>query len=211
MARYVLHYFKFHGRAEAIRLAFKLAGVDYQEKYIQWPTEWEQNKRRYPTQQLPVLEVDGKMIGQSKAILRYVGREFGLYGNTSLEAAHIDQVIDTVDDSWAVVNDLYVGTKEEQTASTRKFLTEVTPLVYATLDRLLDLEQAGEYFVGNSITIADLFFFTTVDFVNFVSKGSNSLKKFPKLMAVKGRVADNPKVAAWLAVRPPEPPYDEPE
>ncbi|XP_038075533.1 hematopoietic prostaglandin D synthase-like [Patiria miniata] len=208
MVRYVLHYFRFHGRAEATRLAFKLAGVDYQEKYIEWPSaEWEECKQRYPTQQVPVLEVDGKIIGQSKAILRYVGREFGLYGKTSLDAAYIDQAIDTAEDIWAAVNDTYVGTKEQQAAKTKTFLTEVVPPVYASLDRQFAVEPAGEYIVGNSITIADLFFFTAVDFVNFVSRGANSLEKFPKLTTLKSRIASDPKIAAWLAERPPEPPY----
>ena len=44
MVKYVLHYYKeHHGRAECIRLAFKLAGVDYVEEGIEM-SEWAQCK-----------------------------------------------------------------------------------------------------------------------------------------------------------------------
>lgn len=49
-----------------------------------------------PLGQLPVLEVDGKLICQSNAIYRYVAREFGFYGDTSCEKGRIDQISETV-------------------------------------------------------------------------------------------------------------------
>ena len=44
MVVYKLHYFRSQGRAEAIRLAFKLAGVDYQEVTIQH-ADWSERKQ----------------------------------------------------------------------------------------------------------------------------------------------------------------------
>ncbi|XP_038061243.1 glutathione S-transferase-like [Patiria miniata] len=205
MVKYVLHYFKAHyGRAESIRLAFKLAGVDYEEKNFEL-ADWPKLKQNYATQQTPSLEVDGQMICQSKAVLRYLAREFGFYGKTSLDAAFIDQAIDTVEDLWSEVNHAFDGPKESRPQRIEKFLTDVVPPIYATLERLIGLKQAGDFFVGNSITAADLFFFTAVDMVNFfLPNGANSLEKYPKLGALKSHIAANPKIAAWLAVRPPE-------
>jgi glutathione S-transferase len=39
---------------------------------------------------LPILEVDGVAIGQSKAIERFVAAKVGLLGASPIEAAHID-------------------------------------------------------------------------------------------------------------------------
>ncbi|XP_038061249.1 hematopoietic prostaglandin D synthase-like [Patiria miniata] len=203
MVKYVLHYFKGHGRAESIRLAFKLAGVDYEEKNYEF-ADWPKLKPNYVTQQTPALEVDGTMICQSKAVLRYLAREFGFYGKTSLDAAFIDQAIDAVEDIWSELNPVFHGPRESMPQRIEKFLKDVVPPIYATLERLIGQKQAGDFFVGNSITAADLFFFTAVDMVNVLSKGANSLEKYPKLVALKSRIAANPKIAAWLAVRPPE-------
>ncbi|XP_038061248.1 hematopoietic prostaglandin D synthase-like isoform X3 [Patiria miniata] len=203
MVKYVLHYFKAQGRAESIRLAFKLAGVDYDEKSFEF-ADWPKLKPTFPTQQTPSLEVDGKMICQSKAILRYLAREFGFYGKTSLDAAFIDQAIDAVEDIWTAGDIIFHGPAESRPEKIEKFLKDVVPPIYATLERLIGQKQAGDFFVGNSITAADLFFFTAVDMVNVLSKGANSVEKYPKLVALKSRIAANPKIAAWLAVRPPE-------
>ncbi|XP_038061245.1 hematopoietic prostaglandin D synthase-like [Patiria miniata] len=204
MVKYVLHYFKgVNSRAESIRLAFKLAGVDYEEKNFE-RADWPKLKPNYVTQETPSLEVDGQMICQSKALLRYLAREFGFYGKTSLDAAFIDQALDTVEDIWSEANHVFHGPQESKPERLDKFLKEWVPSIYACLERLIGQNHAGDFFVGNSISIADLFFFTAVDFVDVVSKGANSLEKFPKLVALKSRIAANPKIAAWLAVRPPE-------
>ncbi|XP_022087460.1 S-crystallin 4-like isoform X1 [Acanthaster planci] len=203
MVKYVLHYYKAQGRAESIRLAFKLAGVEFEEVNFTF-SEWPEIKDKYPTQQTPALEVDGKMLCQSKTILRYLAKEFGFQGKTNLECAFINQAMDVVEDIWAEANIVFQGPKESRAERAAHFLKETVPLVYATLERSLTMEPAGNFFVGNSITAADLFFFTAVDFVNVLSKGANSLEKFPKLDALKRRIAANPKIAAWLAVRPPE-------
>ncbi|XP_022087459.1 hematopoietic prostaglandin D synthase-like [Acanthaster planci] len=208
MVKYVLHYFKANGRAESIRLAFKLAGVDCEEVNIEF-SEWPKIKNRYPTREVPALEVNGQMLCQSKAILRYLAQEFGLYGKTNLEAAFIDQAIDMVEDIWAAANHTFGGADIILKDKAEPFLREIIPSIYASLERLLALEVAGDFFVGNSITAADLFFFTAIDFVDVMSKGANSLEKFPKLDALKRRIAANPKIAAWLDVRPPEATFKE--
>ena len=52
----------------------------------------------FPYKQLPVLEIDGKQVGQSIAICRYLGNKVGLGGTTGLENLEIDSVVDTFTD-----------------------------------------------------------------------------------------------------------------
>lgn len=51
-----------------------------------------------PFGQVPVLEVDGKKIGQSVAISRYVGKLAKLDGGNDLENFEIDSVVDSFSD-----------------------------------------------------------------------------------------------------------------
>lgn len=51
-----------------------------------------------PMGQMPILEVDGKVVHQSAAILRYLGRRFGLAGSNDWEALLIETVADSITD-----------------------------------------------------------------------------------------------------------------
>lgn len=51
-----------------------------------------------PQGQMPVLEIDGKMYNQSKAIMRFLAKKFGLYGSDDQEAWEIDATADAIDD-----------------------------------------------------------------------------------------------------------------
>ena len=84
-----LVYFNLMGRAETARLILAQAGVSYEDKRIE-KEEWPALKASLPMGQLPVLEVDGKTIGQSMAIARYCARRFGLAGKDELEGAMAD-------------------------------------------------------------------------------------------------------------------------
>ncbi|KAK3791685.1 hypothetical protein RRG08_004436, partial [Elysia crispata] len=60
--------------------------------------DWPAFKPKTPFGQMPVLEVDGEMMGQTVAICNYLAREFGLYGKTALETFHVDEVVCLVND-----------------------------------------------------------------------------------------------------------------
>lgn len=47
---------------------------------------------------MPILEVDGKVASQSIAILRYLGKRFGLTGSNEWEDLLVDSVADTFAD-----------------------------------------------------------------------------------------------------------------
>ena len=60
---------------------------------------WSSLKRETPWGQVPVLEVDGKMLAQSRTIMAYVGRVTGLHPEDPFAAAKVDEFCDTVEES----------------------------------------------------------------------------------------------------------------
>ena len=63
---------------------------------------WSSLKRETPWGQVPVLEVDGKMLAQSRTIMAYVGRVTGLHPEDPFAAAKVDEFCDTVEECVAV-------------------------------------------------------------------------------------------------------------
>merc|ERR1712228_836862 len=108
MPTYKLIYFNGRGAAERTRIMFAIKKVEYEDFRYEVtfanpgdPTtaerpEFERDKAagKFTANlgELPILEVDGVQIGQSKAIERYVAKAIGMMGSTALEEAQIDAI-----------------------------------------------------------------------------------------------------------------------
>lgn len=51
-----------------------------------------------PLGQVPVLEIDGKVYNQSKAICRFLAKKNNLSGSNEQESYEVDATVDTIDD-----------------------------------------------------------------------------------------------------------------
>uniref|UniRef100_A0A914DRK2 glutathione transferase n=1 Tax=Acrobeloides nanus TaxID=290746 RepID=A0A914DRK2_9BILA len=97
MVKYTLHYFDARGRGECARLLLAYGEEDFVDKrYTQ--EEFKEAKKSMPFGQVPVLEVDGKMLPQSFTINRYLARKYGLAGKDDFEQATVDAIGDSVMD-----------------------------------------------------------------------------------------------------------------
>merc|ERR1712012_791873 len=97
-----LTYFNLRARAEPCRLLLAYGGIKYEDERIPPPWDpsstWSTLKPTTPFGQLPVLNWDGVEVCQSMACARFIAREVGLAGNTSLEQAQADEVVDVIQD-----------------------------------------------------------------------------------------------------------------
>lgn len=91
-----LHYFDAAGRAEPIRwiLAYG-AGEEWTDHRIE-RAEWPAIKASTPFGSVPYIDVDGKPLGQSIAIMRYLAKQYGLAGQDAWENAEVDAVADYI-------------------------------------------------------------------------------------------------------------------
>jgi glutathione S-transferase len=90
-------------RGEECRLAFALAGVDFEDHRIARES-WGELKPTMPFGALPILEVPGHPpIAQSNAILAYIGRRYGVHPTDLVEAARHEAVMAHVEDLRATL------------------------------------------------------------------------------------------------------------
>ena len=87
-------------RAETSRIALFIGGIEFEDFR---PSKEEINKMKtegfFPFGQLPILEIDGKIIAQTGAIARFCGKLSKLYpSENQFEAAKVDEVIDLATD-----------------------------------------------------------------------------------------------------------------
>merc|ERR1719433_2453921 len=100
--QYKLTYFPIDGRAGPIRLMFKVAKQRYKDEKIAF-SDWKDLKGSTTWGSMPYLEVDGELITQCRAIVRFVGKRLGFYPENDALAAHCDAIHDVMEDIQAAI------------------------------------------------------------------------------------------------------------
>jgi len=204
MPSYKLTYFDFDGgRAEPIRIAFHAAGIPFEDDRISFP-EFGEMRQGTRFNSVPVLEIDGAAVTQSNAICRYVGKMAGLYPDDALQALYCDEVLGAHEDLMHYIVRTF-GLEGDQLRLAREELVDGWLSVYLRgLDQLLT-RGGGEYFAGNSLTMADL-----KTFVQTRSLRAGTLEHVPTDIAERlapglvnhqRRVEADPRVVAYYASR----------
>merc|ERR1711875_123212 len=198
-----LTYFNLKGRAELSRLILAQAGVKYEDCRIA-REDWAQLKTSLPLGQLPVLTVDGKTIGQSITIARYLAKRFDLAGKTDLEAAQADQAVDALTD--LMNNVAPIGRERDETKKAemkKKMEAETLPSWMKMMEGLLT-KQGGNYFAGSQLTWADIAVYSSIDMMkNFV--GEPDLSDCPNMKKLLKTVKNLPNIKKWEETRPDTP------
>jgi prostaglandin-H2 D-isomerase / glutathione transferase len=200
MSKPKLTYFDFSGsRGEECRMALFLAGVDFEDHRLK-PGEWPSLKPETPFGSLPILEIEGKpALGQSNAILAFVGRQHGLHPADPWDAARHEGVMEAVEDLRAAMTPLTKIEDEAEKKSSREAFAAGALRAWATH---VEAQIRGPFVEGEKLHVADLkLFMITHSFVSGVYDHfpNDCLAAFPKLTALHDAVVAHPKVAAWRA------------
>ncbi|EDV25615.1 uncharacterized protein TRIADDRAFT_55906 [Trichoplax adhaerens] len=202
MPSYRLTYFDARGRGEVIRYLFVLADVPYQDVRVT-SEEWREIKSdiKAPFGQLPILEVDDKVLCQSDAIAVYLAREFGLTGKTSWDEYRVYVVQGAVNDLIAKLIDIHYYTDEETKKAEKQkdFSENFLPSWLSAVEKVYK-EGGTSFFVGDSLTLGDLHFLFAGETLQMLDK--DIFKSAPALDELFDRIANIPKIKAWREKRP---------
>lgn len=190
---YKLYYFDAAGRGAIIRHLFAYGNQSFEDIRIP-KDQWPEYKNKTPFGQLPVLEIDGQQVAQSRAIARYLAKKFNLVGKNDLEALKCDELIDTIEDflqkglKYFLEND-----PAQKEIHRKKFFEEDIPYYLEKFEAIVS--KNGGYTVGSQLTWSDFQFAGTL--AELEKHHAGLLKPYPALSGLIDKVSNLPSIKAW--------------
>jgi glutathione S-transferase len=191
-------------RAETSRLALFIGGIEFEDLR---PSREEIAKMKtdgtFPFGQFPVLQVDGKTIAQTGAIARFCGKLSGLYpSKDEFAAAKVDEVIDLATD---ITNQMRPALRETdpklRIEMRRELFKTILPQWLGFLEKLLQGNGDTGFFVGHSISVADLAVWRLCAWISggiIDGLPVDLLDGFPLLSVHQSQISNLPKVVEWI-------------
>ena len=202
-------YFNFpFWRAEVARIPLYISNTKFEDKRIS-SEEFSYIKENgkmtdgtiIPFSQLPVLVIDGQSIAQTGAIARICGKISGFYPDSLVEAAKVDQIIDTATD----INMLMRPSMREQDPDKKKLMRQKLskndlPKYFGYLENLLQDENI--WFAENRMTIADIAIWRLMGWLKsgvIDDIPQDITDDFNKLNRVYSEVNNNTDIKRWVS------------
>lgn len=222
MPTYKLTYFDIRGLAEISRWLFKIAKVDFEDarfsfafgtpgdfSTIQRP-EFDAAKAAGELDpalgKVPILEVDGAKIGQSKAIERFLARELGFMGSSPVEAAQIEMLCEHVIDfkqAYQKVRGITDDTEKEK--KMKEWFDETLPTNVALAEKSLPA-GSGPFLIGSKVSLADIVWYSFLaapkGFFDNAEGAKAAFQGCPRVKAAMEAVDAIPELQEWFKVRP---------
>jgi glutathione S-transferase len=217
--RYELYYTTSNpGRGEFIRLPLEEAGAEYidvargtgprqgpeaVQRFIQKASV------RHPPFAQPFLKAGRRVIAQTANILLFLGPKLGLAPKTQADRLWAHQLQLTIADLLKEIQDThhpvahglyYEDQKPEALTYSKHFLAERLPKFLGYFERVLGGADGHVFMVGNALTYVDLSMFQLIEGLRF--SFPHTMERiggsYPGLAALHDRVAERPRIAAYL-------------
>ncbi|MDG2519916.1 glutathione S-transferase family protein [Caulobacter segnis] len=218
---YELYYWPgIQGRGEFVRLALEQAGADYVDvgrgskadgQGVPALTAFLEGDATTRAPFAPPFLKDGDVVvGQTAAILMHLGPKLKLTPKAEADRLWVHQIQLTIADLTAEAHDshhpvglslYYEDQKKEAAKRSKEFRKQRIPKFLKWLETILAANPAGDqWLVGDKLTYADLSAFQVVQglLYAFPKATKKTLKETPKLAALAVRVAEQPRIKAYL-------------
>jgi glutathione S-transferase len=200
--RYELYYWpSIQGRGEFIRLALEDAGADYVDvtRRPNGMKAMQVQLKRNPVFACPMLRAGTLVIAQTALILQYLGPRLGLAPKNQKAQLWLHQQQLTISDWLVEVHDVhhpvgsglyYEDQKPESLRRAEDFRRNRLPKYLGYFERL---ERPKAF------TYLDLSLFQMVEGLRYAFPNAMKRLRYPKLAALRDKVAARPRLAAYLA------------
>jgi glutathione S-transferase len=216
--RYELYYWPtIQGRGEFVRLALEEAGADYAD-VARKPGKsgmrammklLDGTRIAHPPFAPPFLKAGKLVIGQTANILLYLGGRLRLAPRDEAGALWAHQLQLTIADLVTQIHDTHhpisgwLYFEQQRPAAklrTKDFWRYGVPKFLGYFERVI-AQSGGPYLLGRRLSYVDLSLFQIVEGLRyaFPKRMKRFERKVPAVIALHGRVAKRPRVAAYLA------------
>ncbi|XP_066552677.1 glutathione S-transferase 3-like isoform X1 [Amia ocellicauda] len=194
-AKSTLYYFNGRGKMESIRWLLAVAGVEFQEVIFTTREQYEKllHDGALMFQQMPMLEMDGMKLVQSKAIMNYISAKYNLYGKDLKERVRIDMYAEGLRDLMEMIINLLFLTPAEQPRALKIIESKATDRYLPVYEKAL---ASSDYLVGNQLSCADVHLFECI--LMLEEKFPSVLSNFPRLQAFQKRMRAVPAIHKFL-------------
>eukprot|EP00929_Paragymnodinium_shiwhaense_P000532 TRINITY_DN100775_c0_g1_i1.p2 TRINITY_DN100775_c0_g1~~TRINITY_DN100775_c0_g1_i1.p2 ORF type:complete len:242 (-),score=60.70 TRINITY_DN100775_c0_g1_i1:315-986(-) len=200
MPSFKLTYFPITGLGEPVRATFALAGIPFEDVHVtgeSWKALKEAEPAKYGAHQLPLLEMDGQLMPQSRALLRYIGSIGSfegkkLYPEDPLARYYCDEVIEMIEDIRPAIVPTFAIADQAEKEAARAALMAPGGKMYQGFEKLDERLGKFKFAAGDSPSIADIYV-VTVSYLmqapTFIDGfGPETLAPFKNLVALKDKV-----------------------
>jgi glutathione S-transferase len=213
--RYDLYYWpQIQGRGEFIRLALEEAGADYTDVARKPGGEeammrlMQSRTAKTPSFAPPFLKAGKLVIGQTPNILLYLGDrhrlapkpEAGRLWVHQLQLTLADFIVEIHDTHHPIGSGLYYEEQKPESARRAEdFRAHRAPKFFRYFERVL-AASGGPYFTGRRVSYADLSLFQVLEGLRYAFPRLTKRleKKHPRIKDVRERVAERPRITAYL-------------
>ncbi|XP_005811939.1 glutathione S-transferase-like [Xiphophorus maculatus] len=189
----ILHYFNGRGKMESIRWLLTVAEVEFEEHYLTNRDQYLKllNEGSLMFQQVPLVEIDGLKLVQTKAILHYIAEKYNLHGKDLKEHAMIDMYAEGLMDHMEMfmVLPFVTDTKPKLDNIRSKAEERYLPVFEKAL-------TGPVYLVGGKLSLADVLLVECT--LMLEEKFPDILKEFPNIKSFQGRMTQIPAISRFL-------------
>ncbi|XP_035398990.1 glutathione S-transferase-like isoform X1 [Cygnus atratus] len=192
-----LIYINGRGRMEPVRWLLAAAGVEFEENFVETREQLEKLVKdgELLFQQLPMVEIDGMKMVQTRAILSYIAGKYNLYGKDLKERAWIDMYVEGVTDLMQMVMMLPFSPAEAKAKNLASIEEKATKRYFPVFEKVLK-QHGQDFLVGNRFSWADVQLMEVILAVE--EKIPAVLSGFPQLQAFKTKMSNMPTIKKFL-------------
>ncbi|NXK02739.1 GSTA3 transferase, partial [Herpetotheres cachinnans] len=204
-----LTYCNGRGRMETIRWLLAAAGVEFEEVFLETREQYEKLIKDgvLMFQQVPLVEIDGMKMVQTRAILSYIAGKYNLYGKDLKERALIDMYVEGITDLMQMILMFPFSPPEAKEKNLHSIEERATNRYFPVFEKVLK-QHGQDFLVGNKFSWADVQLIEAI--LTVEEKVPAVLSGFPQLQAFKIRMSNMPTIKKFLQPGSPrKPPADE--
>ncbi|XP_064268235.1 glutathione S-transferase-like isoform X1 [Passer domesticus] len=192
-----LHYFNGRGRMEPIRWLLAAAGVEFEESYLEKKEDLTklQKDGSLLFQQVPMVEIDGMKLVQTRAIANYIATKYNLYGKDVKERALIDMYVEGMFDLNELLMMYVIQPADKKEEYFANMMDKAENRYFPAFEKVLK-DHGKDFLVGNQLSRADV---QLLEVILMAEEYNPSiLAKFPLLQSFKARISNIPTIKKFL-------------